>query len=188
VRTKLLYELGDATITDKLIEQQFTYDVDSFFQVNLPVFEVALRRMKQLCAAENVVDMYAGAGTIGLSIGTKPVLVELDPAAVAMARINVINTGNQAIVIEASTERALEYIPSEGSLVFDPPRAGLHPKVVERVLEQSPSQVIYLSCNPATHARDLALLQAHYKVTHFEVFNFFPRTPHIETLAVLEKR
>lgn len=91
-------------------------------------------------------------------------------------------------MIEASTEKVLEYITDEKPVIFDPPRAGLHAKVIERVLEVAPPKVIYLSCNPATQARDLALLEEKYVIKHFEIFNFFPRTPHIETLAVLDRR
>ena len=74
------------------------------------------------------------------------------------------------------------------TIIFDPPRAGLHDKVVQKTLEALPPKVMYLSCNPATQARDLALLQEAYEITYFEGFNFFPHTPHIETLAVLTKK
>lgn len=182
VPTELLYELGDAQLSDELLGKPFTYDVDSFFQVNLPIYEKALGRIREHVQAEPV-DMYAGVGTIGLSVGARQ-LVELDPATAAMARLNA----GDVEVIEASTEKALEYITAERPVIFDPPRAGLHPKVVERCLEVVPPQIIYLSCNPATQARDLALLQEKYYIDFFEVYNFFPRTPHIETLAVLKKK
>jgi 23S rRNA (uracil1939-C5)-methyltransferase len=180
VPTKLLYELGDCNLTDELLGKTFHYDVDSFFQVNLPVYELALARIREQCTAEPV-DMYAGVGSIGLSTGSK-LLVELDPATAAMARVNA---GKSAEVVEASTEKALEYITSDKPVIFDPPRAGLHTKVVERCLEVLPPQITYLSCNPATQVRDLALLQEKYTIEFFEIYNFFPRTPHIETLAVL---
>jgi 23S rRNA (uracil1939-C5)-methyltransferase len=188
VPTKLLYELGDVTLQDELLGKTFSYDVDSFFQVNLPVFEQALERIQAANSSKLLVDMYAGVGSIGLSSKAQKVtLVELDAATAAMARINA--TGREgAEVVEASTEKALEYISGDVPVIFDPPRAGLHSKVVERVLETLPPTVTYLSCNPATHARDLALLQDAYKITSFAVFNFFPRTPHIESLAILEKR
>ncbi len=187
VRTKLIYELGDVTLQDQLLGKSFEYDVDSFFQVNLPVFELALERIKHANIADSLIDMYAGVGSIGLSAQTKNVtLVELDAPTAKMARHNA--TEQNADVVEASTEKALEYITSESPVIFDPPRAGLHPKVVERVLEVMPPQITYLSCNPATHARDLGLLQESYAIISFEVFNFFPRTPHIETLAILIKR
>jgi len=105
-----------------------------------------------------------------------------------MARANAAASGIEANVIESSTEKALEYISGAEPVIFDPPRAGLHDKVVERVLEVAPPQVIYLSCNPATQARDLAKLQMTYDIEFFEVYNFFPRTPHIETLAVLRRK
>jgi 23S rRNA (uracil1939-C5)-methyltransferase len=190
VPTALLYELGDVHLQDKLLGRSFTYDVDSFFQVNLPVFEAALQRIKEHCTStEEIVDMYAGVGSIGLSVaGKKADLIELDPATAAMARINAEASGIAAEVIEASTEKALEYISRDKPVIFDPPRAGLHDKVVWHTLDTQPPQIVYLSCNPATQARDLAKLQENYDITYFETFNFFPRTPHIETLAVLQRK
>ncbi len=186
VPTELLQELGDMQLTDTLLGKVFTYDADSFFQVNIPIFEKTLGDIKAaLAPSSHVIDMYAGVGSIGLSVAPDTVtLVELDPATAAMARENA---GQGAEVIEASTEKALEYITGEHPVIFDPPRAGLHPKVIERVLETLPEQIIYLSCNPATHARDLALLQEKYEITDFKIYNFFPKTPHIETLAVLKR-
>lgn len=188
VPTKLLYELGDATLQDTLLGKTFTYDVDSFFQVNLPIYEQALSRIREHVNADPV-DMYAGVGSIGLSVAKEwTQLIELDPATVAMARQNFAASGLQGEVVEASTEKALEYITGDKPVIFDPPRAGLHQKVVEKCLETLPPQIIYLSCNPATQARDLALLQEKYTIEFFEIYNFFPRTPHIETLAVLERK
>ena len=185
VPTKLLYTSGDATLQDEILGKLFSYDVDSFFQVNLPVYEKALERIKEHCMGDPV-DMYAGVGSIGLSVAKERVeLVELDPATAAMAEVNAAKDSLEAKVIIASTEKVLEHIVADRPVIFDPPRAGLHAKVVERCLEVLPPQIIYLSCNPATQARDLALLQAAYRVTYFEIYNFFPRTPHIETLAVL---
>jgi len=188
VPTSLLYEIGDATLSDGLLGKQFTYDVDSFFQVNLPIYQKALSRIGERCIGDPI-DMYAGVGSIGLSIAKKAVrLVELDPATVAMASINAADSELEVEVIEASTEKALGYITDSQPVIFDPPRAGLHSKVVERCLETQPPQIIYLSCNPSTHARDLRLLQDSYEIEFLEIYNFFPRTPHIETLAVLGQK
>lgn len=189
VPTKLLYQHGDVMVRDTLLGSTFAYDVDSFFQVNIPIFEQALASIKQHMQADNIVDMYAGTGSIGLSVAARKVqLVELDSSSAAMARINASAADINAEVIETSTEKALEYIVADTPVIFDPPRSGLHHKVVERVLAACPPKIVYLSCNPATQARDLALLQEKYTITHFEVYNFFPRTPHIETLAVLERQ
>ena len=187
VRTKLLQQAGDVDLQDELLGKRFQYDVDSFFQVNLPIFERALMRIKEHCQSASLTDMYAGVGSIGLSVARERVnLIELDPASAEMARANAAASGLDANVIESSTEKVLEYISGAEPVIFDPPRAGLHDNVVERVLDVTPQQVIYLSCNPATQARDLAKLQRQYDITFFEVYNFFPRTPHIETLAVLK--
>jgi 23S rRNA (uracil1939-C5)-methyltransferase len=186
VPTRLLYELGDMHLHDTLLNQVFTYDVDSFFQVNVPIFETVLSLINSHVSGESVIDMYGGVGSIGLSVSANPVIVELDEATVAMAKENA--AGTQATVVHASTEKALEYITQEKILIVDPPRAGLHKDVVAKILEVEPKKVIYLSCNPATQARDIDLLQEKYSITSFEGFNFFPHTPHIETLAILQRK
>lgn len=189
VPTALLQETGDIMLTDKLLGKVFQYDADSFFQVNLPVFERSLQRIKEHITNTAVTDMYAGVGSIGLSIAEKWArLVELDAATAAMARVNAKASGLDVEVVEASTEKVTDYITKESPVIFDPPRAGLHDKVIDATLAVMPSQVIYLSCNPATHARDLAKLQQAYDIAYFEAFNFFPHTPHIETLAILALR
>jgi 23S rRNA (uracil1939-C5)-methyltransferase len=189
VPTKLLYQLGEATLHDHLQGREFVYDVDSFFQVNIQIFDQALARIKEYFAdQQEIVDMYAGTGSIGLSVASRAVeLIELDPATVAMARMNAEKSDLEARVIESSTEKVLDYITADIPVIFDPPRAGLHDKVVERTLEMLPPKVVYLSCNPATQARDLAKLCERYTIKSFEAFNFFPHTPHIETLAILER-
>lgn len=190
VPTKLLNEYGDCTLYDTLLGRSFTYDVDSFFQVNVPVFEKSLAAIQNYGSTEQLVDMYAGVGSIGLSVAKNEVtLVELDAATAAMARVNAESAAITAEVVEAPSERVLEYITPDKTLIFDPPRSGLHNDVIVQTLEAKPSKILYLSCNPATQARDVALLTEEvYKVTHFEGYNFFPHTPHIETLAVLELR
>jgi 23S rRNA (uracil1939-C5)-methyltransferase len=191
VQTELLYELGDVLLHDTLLGKPFVYDVDSFFQVNVPIFEQVLTAIKSHVTEPEVTDMYAGVGSIGLSLAADKVdLVELDPATVRMASHNASVASEQIVVsvIETSTEKALDYISADKPVIFDPPRAGLHDKVVERVLGVMPPKVVYLSCNPSTQVRDLAKLQDKYDVTFFEAYNFFPRTPHIETLAVLRKK
>lgn len=189
VATELLQETGEVSLQDELLGQPYTYDVDSFFQVNIPVFEAALTRIKEQLTASMITDMYAGVGSIGLSVATGSVnLVELDLPTAAMAAVNAAASPLAAEVIQTPAEQSLQYITREAPVVVDPPRAGLHASVTNRLLEAGPEQVVYLSCNPATQARDLSLLKAAYDVTFFEVFNFFPQTPHIETLAILTRR
>lgn len=188
VLTRQLADYGDSTLHDMLLGEYFTYDVDSFFQVNLPIFERALADIKKWASSGELVDMYAGVGSIGLSVATGKVdLVESDAATAAMARANAASSRLEVQAIEAPSEVALDYIVSDKTVIFDPPRAGLHDKVVARVLAAKPPRVIYLSCNPATQARDLAKMHDEYNIVHFAGYNFFPHTPHIETLAVLER-
>jgi 23S rRNA (uracil1939-C5)-methyltransferase len=186
--TQLLSEAGDVSLHDNILGKAFTYDVESFFQVNLPIYEKAVRRIREY-SLDDPVDMYAGVGSIGLSVAKKKVeLVELDVATAKMAQVNAEADGLEAEVIIASTEKVMECVVSERPLIVDPPRAGLHSKVIERCLEVRPPQITYLSCNPATQARDLARLQDAYEIIFFEAYNFFPHTPHIETLAILRRK
>ncbi len=181
-----LYLIGDCTLEDKLINQNIMYDVDTFFQINLPVFETALKRIKLYCQGSELIDMYAGVGTIGLSVASSDVdLIEINPKMAILARLNAERLKIKARVFQASSEEAIDKIAKSKSIIFDPPREGLSNKIITKILTVIPPKIVYLSCNPATQARDLSLLQQAYKITYFEVFNFFPRTPHIETLAVL---
>ncbi len=187
VLTKLLYQEGTTTLTDELNNTPITYDVCGFFQVNLPVFEMALKEIADATKNETKkVDMYSGVGTIGLAIGNTKTLVELDKANIDMANHNARN--QDIDVVHASTEKALQYIESDVALIVDPPRSGLHRDVIERILSVKPPLVCYLSCNPATQARDVALLKDSYKISSFAGYNFFPKTPHIETLVILERQ
>ncbi len=184
VITKKLYQYGDLSLTDTIGTSEITYDVNSFFQVNLDIFEKALQQMSTEIDGHSFVDMYSGVGTIGLGIGGPAVLVESDKHNNEMARQNA--AGSPAKIIEATAETATQHISSDDYLIVDPPRAGLHAKVTDAILEIKPPKIIYLSCNPITQARDIALLQDTYKIVSITGYNFFPRTPHIESLAILE--
>ena len=86
----------------------------------------------------------------------------------------------------AASEDALEHLNGDSTIILDPPRAGLHEKVVQKLLELAPQRIIYLSCNPVTQARDVMMLADKYGVRHHCGYNFFPHTPHIEHLVVLD--
>ena len=178
------------TLTDSILGRKYTYSPNGFFQINLPVYEMALQDMARFINTNKVVDMYSGVGTIGLSIAAdhKLTLVETDASAFSELMNNVAASGSNALAIHAKSEEALEYITSDATIIVDPPRAGLDNRVVDRMLDVEPQRIIYLSCNPATQARDVAMLMAKYHIIHNQPFNFFPRTPHIENLVVLDRR
>ncbi len=185
VPTKLIYAIGDTRLSDELLGTSMQYDVSGFFQVNIPVFEMALKQIdKQVAGSKNIIDMYAGVGSIGIPISGTKALIELDPANIAMAKHNT--EGRSIEVVHASSEEALSYIQSDTCLIVDPPRSGLHHSVVDHILDKKPVLICYLSCNPSTQARDVAHLAEVYDISLIEGYNFFPRTPHIESLVVLK--
>lgn len=176
-------------LSDELLGRHYSYSPNGFFQINLPVYEMALLEMKKHVDMEKVVDMYSGVGTIGLSVAHDRNLVLVEANTTAYTEL-VKNTngfdGRNIRPVHAKSEEALEYIAHDVCLILDPPRAGLHEKVVQKILEELPPKIIYLSCNPVTQARDVKLLSERYKIASMTAFNFFPKTPHIENLAVLE--
>ncbi|MGI6612478.1 MAG: class I SAM-dependent RNA methyltransferase [Candidatus Nanosyncoccaceae bacterium] len=189
VITTRLQSFGQTSLEDEILGQKFTYPAESFFQINLPVYELALREIKKhLLPNSPIVDLYSGVGTIGLSVadGRQVSLVEISPTAVEEMNNNIIEQKiKNAFAVLSPAESAIDYITSDCQLIVDPPRAGLHKDVVARILEVKPQRLIYLSCNPATQARDITLLFNDYVLQEAKVFNFFPKTPHIEALAVL---
>ena len=188
--TQRLAEFGDVVLSDTVLDIPFRYATEGFFQVNIPVYEQALRDMKQWVEDKPVIDLYSGVGSIGLTIGGSSVtLIEVNEDAVREMKRNITALGREASArpVLAASEKALDYITSDACVIVDPPRAGLHADVVAKLLEAAPARIIYLSCNPVTQARDVALLAAGYGIRAHRGYNFFPRTPHIEHLVVLDK-
>lgn len=191
--TERLNKFGDTTLSDTILGVAFNYACEGFFQVNIPVYEKALSDMKTWINCNeklSTLDLYSGVGTIGLTIGGDDVtLVEINEHAVAEMQRNItkLNRPNAKAIL-APSEKSLEYITDEQIVIVDPPRAGLHTDVTNRLLETAPPRIIYLSCNPVTQARDVSLLQEKYEIMHHQGYNFFPRTPHIEHLVVLDKK
>jgi len=190
VITERLLTVGTTTLTDELLGVQFRYATEGFFQVNIPVYEQALRDMRTWVVPDKpTVDMYSGVGSIGLTIGGEATtLVEINEHAVREMKRNITELGRKAKPVLAASENALQYISSEATIIVDPPRAGLHEAVIERLLSQKPERIIYLSCNPVTQARDVARLAEVYGIKAHQGYNFFPHTPHIEHLVILDKR
>ena len=190
VITERLASYGNIVLQDTILDIPFRYATEGFFQVNLPVYEQALRDMKQWIPEDKPsVDLYSGVGSIGLTIGSSQVtLVEINEHAVREMKRNIAELKIEATPVLAASEQALDYITQEATIIVDPPRAGLHEDVVKRLLEMKPSRIVYLSCNPVTQARDVARLAEAYGIRAHRGYNFFPRTPHIEHLVILDLR
>ncbi len=186
--TKRLAHFGNIVLQDTLLGTTFHYATEGFFQVNIPVYEHALRDMGAwIDPADRTIDMYSGVGTIGLTIGgPECTLVEIDEHAVREMRRNIATLKSSAQAVLAPSEKTLEYINGDMIVIVDPPRAGMHQDVIKRLLETRPKRIVYLSCNPVTQARDVSLLAERYGIRHHMGYNFFPRTPHIEHLIVLD--
>lgn len=191
VITEKLQHAGITALTDTVLDVPFTYATEGFFQINLPVYEEALRDMQAWVEPEKpTIDLYSGVGSIGLTIsGDNVTMVEINPSAVREMEENITSLGRTgATAVLAASEHALDYISSDATIILDPPRAGLDQAVTQKLLETLPERLIYLSCNPVTQARDVEILLQSYEIVANRGYNFFPRTPHIEHLVVLQKK
>lgn len=172
-------------LTDTILGHEYSYSPNGFFQINLPVYEMALTEIRKHIKTESVLDLYSGVGTIGLSVARDKnlTLVECDKSAYRELENNARNL-NVTTILDKS-ENVTNYIAPDQTVILDPPRAGCDEKLIQKLLEVTPKQIIYLSCNPATQARDVKLLLEKYRLKTIKTYNFFPRTPHIENLIVL---
>lgn len=175
-------------LQDNILDRSYSYSPNGFFQINLPVYELALREIARHITTSKVLDLYAGVGTIGLSVARDRdlALVECDKSAYRELENNCRNTAAHPVL--AKSEDALDYIQPDQTVIVDPPRAGCFSTVIEKFLAAEPPIIIYLSCNPITQARDIAALLPKYRITKVVPYNFFPRTPHLENLVILEHK
>ncbi len=172
-------------LTDTLNGQTYSYSPNGFFQINLPVYEMVLKEIQNHVTTDKVLDLYSGVGSIGLSVARDKdlTLVEVNGAAYEEMQKNAAGTSAKCIL--AKSEDVTEYIAPDQTVILDPPRAGCDQKLIEQLCATKPQSIVYLSCNPITQARDIALLAKEYKIAKLTPYNFFPRTPHIESLAIL---
>ncbi|MEJ2157539.1 MAG: 23S rRNA (uracil(1939)-C(5))-methyltransferase RlmD [Desulfobacteraceae bacterium] len=187
---------GRAVVVDQIGERAFELSANSFFQTNTlgagRLYDV-VQKYAGLTGSERVVDLYCGAGTIAiyLSAAARELIgLEMAESAVADARRNCLRNNVQNCRFMAGDIRAtlagVEYRPEV--MIIDPPRAGMHQDVVGQVLAMSPERIVYVSCNPATLARDIALLKDAYQVIEVQPVDMFPHTYHIESVARLVKK
>ena len=173
---------------------------DLFFQTNseqaLHLYQVA-REFAGLSGKEVVYDLYTGTGTIANFVArqaAKVVGIEYVPEAIEDAVVNAeINQIANTVFMAGDMKDLLtaELFEEHGRpdvIITDPPRAGMHADVVQTILNAAPDKIVYVSCNSATQARDLQLLDLRYRVTRVQPVDMFPHTHHVENVVLLERR
>ena len=189
---------GQDYLTERMGDLQFRISAQSFYQTNSEqahrLYEVA-RTMAQLTGKEYVYDLYSGTGTIANFIASQAqrvVGLEYVRTAVADARVNSEINGIENTQFVAGDIKDLllpSLIEKHGRpdvVITDPPRNGMHPDVVKQLLAMASPRLVYISCNPATQARDVALLSEKYQVMQLQPVDMFPHTHHVENVALLE--
>jgi 23S rRNA (uracil1939-C5)-methyltransferase len=189
---------GKAYIDEEMEGLIFRVGPKSFYQTNADqAYELyrITREMAGLTGQEVVYDLYTGAGTIAnfLARQCKEVIgVEYVESAIEDAKLNsrINNIGNTKFFAGDMREVLDEaFVAEHGQpdvVITDPPRAGMHPDVVEKLNQLQAKRIVYVSCNPATQARDIAALSVHYEVTKIQPVDMFPQTHHVENVVTLE--
>ncbi|MDA3912116.1 MAG: 23S rRNA (uracil(1939)-C(5))-methyltransferase RlmD [Bacteroidales bacterium] len=190
---------GKETITEELDGLKFQIAAKSFFQTNTTQTELlynAVRELAEIKADDLVYDLYSGAGSISLYLARfarKVVGVEIVEEAINDAWKNAeLNQIKNVEFFAGDMKDVLtpDFVKTHGVpdvLVLDPPRAGMHKDVVSVIAAMSPKRIVYVSCNPATQARDIALLGDEWKLTAVQPVDMFPHTHHVENIVLLEQ-
>ena len=191
---------GTDFIYETMEDLKFKVGPKSFYQTNTDqayhLYCVA-RSFAQLTGGELVYDLYTGTGTIANFVAhqAKQVIgIEYVPEAIEDAKENShVNGINNTLFYAGDMKDILtdDFIQGHGQpdvIITDPPRAGMHADVVKVILNAAPKRIVYVSCNPATQARDLQLMNADYKVAAVQSVDMFPHTPHVENVVLLERR
>ena len=197
---KLTTFKGTDFIYETMEDLKFKVGPKSFYQTNTDqayhLYCVA-RSFAQLTGGELVYDLYTGTGTIANFVAhqAKQVIgIEYVPEAIEDAKENShVNGINNTLFYAGDMKDILtdDFIQEHGQpdvIITDPPRAGMHADVVKVILNAAPKRIVYVSCNPATQARDLQLMDADYKVAAVQPVDMFPHTPHVENVVLLERR
>jgi 23S rRNA (uracil1939-C5)-methyltransferase len=189
---------GRDHIFEEMEGLKFKIGPKSFYQTNSPqayeLYKVA-RDFAKLTGEELVYDLYTGTGTIACFVARqakKVVGIEYVPEAIEDAKVNADNNNIDNTLFYAGDMKNIltdKFVAQHGRpdvIITDPPRDGMHPDVVETILKAEPKRIVYVSCNPATQARDLNLLDVKYKVTAIQPVDMFPHTHHVENVVALE--
>ena len=192
VPTALLHSEGQDYLVADILGTKLKFGLLSFFQINIPIFTQAVKDIAAFIGPDQpVLDFYSGVGAISLPLAKnrpRTILVESNEEAAQYAKENIaLNNITNAEVHCLPAEKMTEIIDSESTVIVDPPRAGLHDKVTLQLLNKLPPKIVYLACDLATQARDVQRLSEAYHPVFIKLYNFFPRTPHIEGLVVLER-
>ena len=190
---------GEGYIEDVLCGLTFRLSPASFYQVNHHQAQVLYERaiaLADLHGTETVLDLYCGTGTITLAMARSAgtvIGVEVVPQAIEDAKENAVRNGiENARFFCADAGQAAAQLAAEGIrpevITVDPPRKGLSPEVIGAMADMAPRRIVYVSCDPATLARDVKLLaEKGYQLRHAEAVDLFPRTKHVETVALLSQ-
>ena len=186
------YLSNEKRIITNINKIQYQESIDSFFQINKTLTEELYEEIKNSLKEKdinNALDLYCGTGSITIYISDyckKIIGIDYNKSNIEDAIINKeLNQKDNIEFICDKVENRIDSFTDIDLIIVDPPRSGLDKKTIDNIIKIAPKQIIYVSCEPITLARDLNSLQELYKVIKVKPFNMFPRTYHVETVSVL---
>ena len=186
---------GDGFIVDKIGDYLYKISPDSFFQVNTSLATLLYSKVLEYLnpsKCDNVLDLYCGAGTIGIFVSrfAKSVKgIEINKYAVEDANYNKKINNVDNISFEClSTSFVSKFKDKFDSVIVDPPRSGLDKKTIDYLINLKAKKIVYVSCDPITLARDLEILKDYYEVKEITPFDMFSNTYHVECVSILQKK
>ena len=179
---------GSEFIRERLDDVTYLIHPNSFFQTNSYGAVNLVKKVSELVEGERILDLYSGVGTFGIHLAKRGFTVEgieANPFAVEMARRNA-DLNNVEATFMVGEDRDVENLSKYDTVIVDPPRAGLHPKLIRKILRDKPQSIVYVSCNPKTLRENLEALSEGYEVEEVVGLDMFPHTPHVETVVKLK--
>lgn len=187
---------GSSSITDRIGAYSFEISANSFFQTNtsgaVSIYE-KVKEYAELTGREIVLDLYSGTGTIAIFLSdcAKEITgLEIVTSSIQDSKKNCIanSVSNCKFILGDIKDSLARLVTRPDVMIIDPPRSGMHKNIVKQIIDIAPERIVYVSCNPATMARDLAMMKDNYEIVEVQPVDMFPHTYHIESVAKIRRK
>ncbi len=196
-KTKRRFRYKNTLIKEKIHKTSLFFSTDTFFQINISMINKVINDILENTSLDKtkiIADLYSGTGTFGIilsRIASKVIAIEKEKDNLEILRKNIQeNNINNLLIITGDVKDNINKLFKESPeiIIIDPPRRGINQEITRKLSQKGPEYLLYISCNPQTLARDLKILNKNYSLEKVFVYDFFPHTPHIESLTILKRR
>jgi len=183
---------GSELLTERIADKQFSFNVQGFFQNNTYMAELMVQYVQEhIEEQENLLDLYGGVGVFGISLAEQfknIMILESFSESKPVTEQNAQKNGVFATVVADDAKNVHKLSLKNFSAITDPPRSGMHPKAIERLIAMQPKNIVYVSCNPQQLEKELYTFLKYYSISKAAIFDLFPQTNHVEVVVVMKKK